>query len=112
MAISTRKKGKVAIIDLSGRLALGGGDVELRDVFKRLVEQGETLFVLNLKDVPWMDSAAIGEIVACNKRAREKGGVVKVVLSPKAKELLTVAGIYFIFEVFDDVEAALASFVT
>lgn len=110
MQINTRKKGKVAILELSGQMTTGEGEVMLRTAMKELLESGARMFVLDLAGVPWLDSLSLGELIACNKRVRERGGVIKVVLSPKTSEILSIARVYTAFEVFEDVEAALASF--
>ncbi len=111
MKIEVRKKGKVVILDMSGKLDMGTGDVVLRDTFKELLERDERLFVFNMKDVFWMDSAGLGELIACNKRARERGGIIRLVLSPKAHEVLTISRVIVVFDIYDDVESAIASFV-
>ncbi len=111
MNIDVRKKGKVTILDLSGEMTMGDGDVKLQRKMKELLQAGERLFIFNLSGVPWMDSPSLGELIANNKRVGERGGVIKVVLSPKTKEVLIVAKVFTAFEVFEDVESALASFV-
>lgn len=111
MNINVRKRGKVTILDMSGKLDMGHGDVALRNTFKELLDRGERLFVFNMKDVSWMDSAGLGELIACNKRARERNGVVRLVLSSKTQEILATSRVIVVFDTFDDVEGAIASFV-
>lgn len=110
MRIDARKKGRVTILELAGEMSMGEGDLRLRQEMKALLEAGEKLFVFDLSGVPWMDSAGLGELIANNKRVRERDGVIKIVLSPKTKEVLILARVFTAFEVFPDVEAALASF--
>ncbi|HKQ61093.1 MAG TPA: STAS domain-containing protein [Candidatus Polarisedimenticolaceae bacterium] len=110
MTIQTRKKGKITILDLNGPLTLGEGDAQLRDVLKQQLDAGETLFIFNMRDVNYLDSAGIGELVACNKRVCERHGTIKLVLNPKGRQILMVPQVHRIFDLFDDVEAALASF--
>ena len=111
MKIEVRKKGKVSIVDVTGRMSLGEGDSALRDRVKELLGAGDTLILLNLLHVPHMDSASIGEVVACHKRAAEKGGTVKVVIQGKVHETFNMARLYRVFDIFADVESALADFV-
>jgi len=111
MKIEVRKMGKVSIVDVTGKMSLGEGDDALRDRVKALVDGGDTLILLNLLHVPHMDSASIGEVVACHKRAVEKGGTVKVVIQGKVHETFNMARLYRVFEIFSDVESALADFV-
>jgi anti-sigma B factor antagonist len=110
MQLNTRQKGNITIVAMSGQMTAGEGELKLRDKMKELLESGVKLYVLDLTQVPWLDSLSLGELIACNKRVRERGGVIKVVLSPKTREILSIARVYTAFDVFEDVEAALASF--
>lgn len=110
MKFSERREGNVAVISLQGRFTLGDGDQELRDASKRLLDAGVKYFVFDFTDVPYMDSAALGELIACNKRAREKGGIIRLVLNMKTTEILVIGGVMRVFEVFDDVPSALKGF--
>ena len=58
-----------------------------------------------------MDSAGIGELVACHKRAVEKGGVIKI-LKPNEKllDLFTITKLIEIFDIFDNEKDAVKSF--
>ena len=111
MTIAVRKKGKVNIVEVTGRMGLGEGDAALRDCVKALVDSGETLVLLDLLHVPHLDSASLGEVVACHKRLAEKGGTVKIVIQGKVHEIFNMARLYRVFEIFSDVESALADFV-
>ena len=60
-----------------------------------------------------MDSAGLGETVACTKRIRERNGIVKLVIPKRAKpdEIFVVTGLDKAFEIYGDEEEALASFI-
>jgi len=108
MTIESRKKGRITIFELHGPLTLGNGDVQLRDMLRRAVDDGERMFVFDMRGVGWLDSVGIGELVACNKRAREKDGTIKLVMNPKGRQILMVPQVHRIFDLFDDLESALA----
>lgn len=97
-------------MDLSGELKLGEPTRLLRERSKELVASGERFFVLDLLDVPWLDSSGIGEVFACYKRARERDGVVKLVLRDRSYSLFTLTQLDRVFEIFPDAHRALASF--
>jgi len=111
--ITDRKKGQVTIIDIVGRLTIGVGDVALREKVNELLDAGRRLFIFNMKDVPFMDSAGLGETVACKKRICERDGAVKLVTprGTKPLEVFIITGLDRAFEIFDDEEEALASFI-
>ena len=113
MTINVRKVGKINIVDMSGKMTIGKGDVLLRKSFRELLQAGERLFIFNMENVPWLDSAATGEVVACHKRAREVDGIIKIVMPTKAKthEVFVLASLDRVFSIFEDEKEALASFV-
>jgi len=111
MKASVRKIGHVSVLDLSGKITIGEGDVVLREKVQGLLEGGEKSILLNLERVSYMDSAGIGELVACYKRAKEKEGVVKL-LNPSGKvfDLLQLTKLEEVFETYRDEKEALVSF--
>lgn len=111
MKSAVRQSGDVAVVDLSGKITIGEGDVVLRDRVHALLEEGKKRILLNLEKVSYMDSAGIGELVACYKRAREKGGTLKLLKpSGKVQDLLQLTKLEEVFETFDSEKEALASF--
>jgi len=109
--VSTRQAGKVAIVDLSGKITLGEGSGSLRSAIKELVSAGERSILVNLSDVTYLDSAGLGELVGTYATVTNLGGDIKL-LRPqgKVKDLLAVTKLYTVFVTFEDEAAALASF--
>ena len=112
MTIEVRKRRGICIVDCSGRMILGGGDIALMKEFKRILEIGERRFVLNMTGLQYMDSAGVGATVACAKRAADRGGVIKIVMSPEGvvRRIFSVTCLDKAFEIFTDEDAAIASF--
>ena len=102
----------VCTLNCSGDLTLGEGELALRNRVIAVLEDGDRFLVLNLSGVRYMDSAGVGEIVACSKRAFERNGVIKIVL----QETGTVQRVFALtcldraFEIFHDETQAVASF--
>ncbi len=111
MKSTARHHGKVTVLDLSGKITLGEGDIKLREAVNALLDEGRKNVVLNLQGVTYMDSAGIGELVACYKRAVEKSAKLKL-LSPtgKVQDLLVLTKLQTVFEIFRDEREALTSF--
>ena len=111
MKATVRKLGRVAVVDISGKITIGEGDVMLREKVTELLDAGETRILLNLEKVKYMDSAGIGELVACYKRAKEKEGTVKL-LNPSGKvyDLLQLTKLEEVFDTYRDEGEALGSF--
>ncbi len=111
MKANARHHGKVTVLDLSGKITIGEGDLRLREAVNVLLDEGRKSILLNLHGVSYMDSAGIGELVACFKRARDKGVLLKL-LNPsgKVQDLLVLTRLQEIFEIFRDEREALTSF--
>jgi anti-sigma B factor antagonist len=111
MKVNIRTEGDVKVIDLNGKITIGEGDVILREAVDSVLQDGSKNVLLNLAKVSYMDSAGIGELVACYKRAREKGGELKL-LNPSGKvfDLLQLTKLEEIFETHRDEAEAVKSF--
>jgi anti-anti-sigma factor len=111
MEITVRLRGQVDVLDFSGK-TIADGQLRLRNAFLASVARGRRFFVFNTTNVPYLDSITVGETVACFKRARERGGDVKLVVVPDGtvQEILHLTGLDRILEIYGDEQEALASF--
>lgn len=111
LKLAVREAGHVSVVDLSGKITIGEGDALLREKVQELLDAGVKNILLNLEKVSYMDSAGIGELVAVYKRAREKGGTVKLLRpSGKVLDLLVLTKLEEVFESYQDEKAALVAF--
>jgi anti-sigma B factor antagonist len=81
--IQVHNHGGVCVVEISGEVRIGQPTKLLREKSKELLARGERRFVLDMLDVPWLDSSGLGEVFATYKRAREVGGEVRLVLRGK-----------------------------
>lgn len=70
----------VRVITCSGELKSGAGDEDLLREFDLALAAGARWIVLDFVGLAWLDSAGVGAVVACSKRADERGAVMKVAL--------------------------------
>ena len=111
MKANTRDVGKVTVIDLNGKITIGKGDLVLRESIDGAIKYGKTRILLNLGSVTYMDSAGIGELVACYKRAVERKCVMKLVNpAGRVQDLLALTKLDEYFETYHTEAEALASF--
>jgi anti-sigma B factor antagonist len=111
MKVTTRIVDHVAILDLSGRITLGEGSVQLRDAIRDLVAQGQKNILLNLSEVNYIDSSGIGELVSAFTSVKNQGGQLKLLnLTKKVHDLLQITKLYTVFDVRDDEAHAVESF--
>jgi len=111
MKVSTRLVDGIVILDLSGRITLGEGSVQLRDAIRDLVAQGQKNILLNLGDVNYIDSSGIGELVSAFTTVKNQGGQLKLLnLTKKVHDLLQITKLYTVFDIKDDEASAVGSF--
>jgi anti-sigma B factor antagonist len=111
MQIEERAVGDVMVLDLKGRITLGEGDELLKDKVNSLINQGQKKLVLNLADVPYIDSAGLGEIVRTYTTVSRQGGSLKLLnLTKRITDLLSITKLLTVFETFDSEAEAVKSF--
>ena len=111
MQIDQRSVGDVIVLDLKGKITLGEGDELLKDKVNSLVNQGHKKIVLNLAEVPYIDSAGLGEIVRTYTTVSRQGGSLKLLnLTKRITDLLAITKLLTVFETFDSENEAVRSF--
>ena len=111
MQIQERAVGDVMVLDLKGKITLGEGDELLKDKVNSLVNQGHKKVILNLADVPYIDSAGLGEIVRTYTTVSRQGGSLKLLnLTKRITDLLAITKLLTVFETFDAESDAVKSF--
>lgn len=111
MDIVERTAGDVTVLELRGKLVLGDGAEQLRERVTRITARGRSRIVLHLEQVPFVDSAGLGEIVRTHAAVqRLKGGLKLVKPTQRILDLLAITRIRHIFDVRDSEADAVASF--
>ncbi|MFL6277636.1 MAG: STAS domain-containing protein [Blastocatellia bacterium] len=111
LTINQRQAGEVTILDLSGKITIGEGSVQLREAVKDLLASGKKNILLNLGNVSYVDSSGIGELVSSYTTTSNQGGHLKLLsLGKKIKDLLMITKLLTVFQTYDDEQQAIASF--
>lgn len=111
MKTSTRSVDGVEIISLQGKITIGSGDSQLRDIIGDTLKQGKNKILLDMKGVTTIDSSGIGELVGSYTTATNRGGKLKLLhLPPKVTDLLQVTQLITVFEVYENEQEAIKSF--
>jgi len=109
--LSTRQVGDVTVIDVVGRITLGEGSSTLRDALRELVKGNHKDILLNLKDVSYIDSSGIGELVSAYTTITNVGGHLKLLgLTHRVKDLLQITKLYTVFDIHEEEAHAVRSF--
>ena len=111
LTIASREVDGVVVLDLSGRITLGEGSVQLRDAIRALIGQGKKNVLLNMGEVNYIDSSGLGELVSAYTTAKNQQAEVKLLnLTRKVHDLLQLTKLYTVFDIKDDEASAIASF--
>jgi anti-sigma B factor antagonist len=109
--INERRMEGVTILDLKGRERIRGATLALHESIRCLAREGKILVLLDLASVDSIDAAGLSELVASHTTLDEKGGALRLMhLTESVHELLSVARLLTVFDVYDDESEALSSF--
>jgi anti-sigma B factor antagonist len=102
----------VVILDVRGGSISSGDDSDqLLNAVRQLVNRGRLKILLNLRDVHYIDSDGLSEIVEGFKSTRNAGGILKLCeVVTGIRRLLLVTNLDRVIEVFESEDAALRSF--
>lgn len=109
MEYTFEELGNVLKVGLDGRLvAACAGDV--REMVTQRMERIPNV-VFDLSKMTHIDSSGLGVLVQLLQRATQRQGAVKLAaLQPHPRIVFDITKVYRIFEIFDTVDAAVASF--
>lgn len=107
---STRQFGDITVVDVRGRFTMIEGEA-VHELLLDLIQDGRRKLLLNFRDVTYLDSSGVGQLVRGLYSAQKRGAQLKAVeLSPRAAEVLRLVNLHKIFPDFPDEQSALRSF--
>jgi anti-sigma B factor antagonist len=110
MSQGTRKQGNAVILDLEGKLGLGPAVDDFRSGWSGALATGSRNVVVNLTNVPVIDSSGIGCLVRCHAAVAAKGGKLKIVgASEVVRQALKLTNVDQFFEFHENEASALAA---
>ena len=111
MTAMIRQVDSVIVVDVSGRITLGEGCAQLRELIRDQLTKGNKRVLINLADVTYIDSSGIGELVSAYTAVSNQGGQLKLLnLTKKVHDLLQITKLYTVFDIHNDEAKAIASF--
>jgi len=109
--IETKTVDGVKLVKLRGRLSMGLPLDRYNATMKELLEEGQNRIVLDLEEVPSIDSSGIGMLVRHLTTAKQNGGAIRLLRPSKfTVQTLKMVGLLNLFTTFDDSKDAVASF--
>lgn len=111
MKATSRDVNGVEILKLEGKITIGAGDQQLREVISGMVNEGKIKILLDMSGVTTIDSSGIGELVGSYTTVANRGGKLKLLHLPaKLNELLHITQLITVFEVYENEQEGVSSF--
>lgn len=111
MEIETKTQDGVKLVKLKGRLSMGAALDRFNSTFAEMLGQGNNKIVLDLEEVPSIDSSGIGMLVRYLTTAKQGGGAIRLLKPSKfTVQTLKMVGLLNLFQTFEDAGQAVASF--
>ncbi len=105
--LSHVRKKDVLLVRLAGELDQCSASGIRRDLDQLLRDLRVRHLVIDLKDMPFMDSSGLGVILGRYRMMQERGGTVSLMhLSPQVKRVYDLSGMARIIPVVEEKEAA------
>jgi anti-anti-sigma factor len=110
MWVNERALDEVVIIEPKGRLTVET-EAEFVLAVRRLLDAGRNRLVLDLADVPYIDSSGLGAIAYAYTSAWRRGGELKLLnVRGRNRRVLMVTKLLTVFDVFEAEDEAIRSF--
>ncbi len=110
MKIQTSELKRVTLFEVSGRIDSTNAN-ELGEALNAAIDTGRTQIVVDLSDVEYMSSAGLRELVTALKKVKRGTGDLRLASpSPRVMEVLELAGLDSIFEIYPNQVEAVGSF--
>ncbi len=105
--VSLFERGRVTVIRPQGRLTIGAALDALHDTVLSALDHGARFVALDLSDTTYLDSAALGEIVAARRRVRDAGGVFALAgCTGKVRDLMLLTRLDTLVALHDTLDEA------
>ena len=111
MNLDTRQDGEVTILIVTGDLVIGDAETAFKKAVTRLLEDGRVNLLVDLSGTGFLDSSGLGALVRALTLSQKEGGHTKLLhAGPQVRKLLQMTKLDSVFELHDDLEAAVSSF--
>jgi len=111
MEIKEHKLDGIRVLALKGKVTRGDAEAKLKERILDLCDSGHNRIIINLADVPYVDSSGIGELVRCYTEVRRSGGRLGLTnCNHRLLDMLRMTRLSDILETFDSDADAVQSF--
>jgi anti-sigma B factor antagonist len=107
--INVSERDHVTLLEVTGRIDSMNAN-QLGEALNQTIDSGKLQIVLDLSNVDYMSSAGLREIVSALKKVRGNGDLRLAQPSPRVREVLEMAGLDTIFQIYPTQNAAVGSY--
>ena len=106
LGLVVRDQDDWAVLTVSGEIDIATAP-SLRERLHALLAEDKRQIVVDLDDVGFLDSTALGVLVGVLKRARSEDGEVRIVCTqPRVRKVFEITRLDSAFDLFDSVDEA------
>lgn len=110
MELNKRENEGMVFIDIIGEIDLYNAG-SLKETLNEFVAAGKHRVILNMENVPYIDSTGIGVMLSLMRQFRQRQGDLKLaVLSPAVKKVFQLTNLTNFFSISDSEKAAIVAF--
>jgi anti-sigma B factor antagonist len=110
MQADSRQVGDITVVDISGRITQSEGNAMLREIVREMAARGNKKLVLNLREVHYLDSSGVSELVRTHTTVKNMDGQLRIVsLSKRVSDLLQMTKLESVFDIEKDEDSAIRS---
>ncbi|MCM2263659.1 MAG: STAS domain-containing protein [Desulfuromonadales bacterium] len=111
MNLSIEQRGSAVLLAVHEERLDAHNSSELKAQMLKLFEEGKNNLIVDLQAVRFVDSSGLGALVSGFKNASSRNGSLKLSgLQLQVKSMFELTRLHRVFEIFADVDEALASF--
>ena len=112
MTIDERTSGGVTILRVHGRMTVEEqGDVHVVNTVRRLLRDGQKHVLVDMADVPYLDTTGLRDAVESYITSRRQGGAFKLLsVTPRVRHLLEITRLSTVIECYEAEADAIENF--
>ena len=101
----------IIVLHLKDKLMGGFECTEVKEEVHELINQGYKNLIVDFAKLYWSNSAGIGALISCYHNISKLGGQLKFARpTPKVQYYLQISKLDTVFEVYETIDKAVASF--
>jgi anti-sigma B factor antagonist len=107
LQVDLREAGGIHVAEIHGRLTIGESSEHLNECLQKLIQAGARKVILNLNDIPQIDSSGISVLVKLSIALANAGGSLHLVVGPgRVRDALTVTRLVEAIPTFETEKSA------